>query len=152
MTDIVDKATRSRMMSGIRGRDTKPEVLVRKYLHAEGFRFRLHVQTLPGSPDLVLPRWKFVVFVHGCFWHRHPGCNYAYTPKSREDFWLGKFEKNVARDKAAISGLTEAGWRVAIVWECSLRGRERHVVLSDLVKHIREGQSHGGDDRRSFSR
>ena len=125
------------MMSGIRARDTTPELLVRKFLHAEGLRYRLSVRALPGSPDLVLPRWKAVIFVHGCFWHRHPGCPLAYTPKSREDFWQEKFKKNIARDAAAISALREAGWRVIVVWECTLRANDRQLVLAELVQQIR---------------
>lgn len=145
MTDVVDSQTRSRMMAGIRSRDTKPELLVRRYLHAQGFRYRLNVRSLPGSPDLVLAKWRTVIFVHGCFWHRHPDCSFAYTPRSRQDFWLEKFEKNVARDAAAIKALEEAGWRVIVVWECSLRGAQRDAVLSELMQKIREGVGDAGD-------
>lgn len=145
MTDVVDSQTRSRMMAGIRSRDTKPELLVRRYLHAQGFRYRLNVRSLPGSPDLVLAKWRTVIFVHGCFWHRHPDCSFAYTPRSRQDFWLEKFEKNVARDAAAIKALEEAGWRVIVVWECSLRGAQRDAVLYKLMQKIREGVGDAGD-------
>lgn len=145
MADVVDSQTRSRMMSNIHSRDTKPELLVRKYLHACGFRFRLNVRSLPGTPDLVLTKWHTVIFVHGCFWHRHPGCSFAYTPKSRHAFWLEKFEKNVARDAAAIKALEEAGWRVIVVWECSLRGTQRTSALSELVQKIREGVINAGE-------
>lgn len=139
MADVVDSQTRSRMMAGIRSRDTKPELLVRRFLHAQGFRYRLNVRSLPGSPDLVLAKWRTVIFVHGCFWHRHPGCSLAYTPRSRQDFWLEKFEKNVARDAAAIKALEEAGWRVIVVWECCLRGAQHDAALSELMQKIREG-------------
>ncbi|WP_286997473.1 MULTISPECIES: very short patch repair endonuclease [Comamonas] len=149
MTDVVDSQTRSRMMAGIRSRDTKPELLVRRYLHAQGFRYRLNVRSLPGSPDLVLAKWRTVIFVHGCFWHRHPGCTLAYTPKSRQAFWLEKFEKNVARDLAAIKALEEAGWRVIVVWECTLRKNGQHAALAGLVQKIRGEDGNGGDDRRS---
>ena len=108
MADVVDSQTRSRMMAGIRSRDTKPELLVRRHLHAQGFRYRLNVRSLPGSPDLVLAKWRTVIFVHGCLWHRHPGCTLAYTPKSRQAFWLEKFGKNVARDVSAIAALESA--------------------------------------------
>lgn len=138
------------MMSGIRARNTKPELLVRRFLHAKGFRFRINVRSLPGSPDLVLPRWKTVIFVHGCFWHRHPGCVLAYTPKSRQAFWLEKFEKNVARDAAAISALKDTGWHVIVVWECSLRTSGRQAELAELVRKIREGVKDEGSDGGSF--
>ena len=111
MTDIVDPATRSRMMSGIRGKDTRPEMLVRKALHARGFRFRLHVKDLPGRPDIVLPKFRAVIFVHGCFWHRHHGCRLAYTPKSNTQFWLDKLESNMRRDKLALTALDALGWQ-----------------------------------------
>lgn len=121
MADVVDKATRSRMMSGIQGKNTKPELLVRKYLHGRALRFRLHAKNLPGKPDLVFPKYKAVVFVHGCFWHRHAGCKYATTPSSREHFWTNKLSENVARDAYQIAALGELGWRVFVVWECELR-------------------------------
>lgn len=118
--DVVDAATRSRMMAGIRGRDTRPEWLIRRGLHKLGFRYRLHARKLPGRPDLVLVKHHAVVFVHGCFWHGHD-CPLFTWPKTREDFWRTKIEGNRARDTRAINALTAAGWRVAIVWECSLR-------------------------------
>lgn len=121
MVDVVDSATRSRMMAGIQGKNTKPELLVRKYLHGRGLRFKLHVKELPGKPDLVLPKFRAVVFVHGCFWHQHAGCKYATTPSSREHFWTNKLSENVARDSYQISALGGLGWRVFVVWECELR-------------------------------
>lgn len=121
MVDVVDPATRSRMMSGIRGKNTKPEILVRKYLHGRGLRFRLHVKELPGKPDLVFPRYRTVVFVHGCFWHHHAGCKYATTPSNRADFWKNKLSENVARDQYQVAALNGIGWRVLVVWECELR-------------------------------
>lgn len=122
MADIVDSATRSRMMAGIRGGNTKPEMVLRCGLHRLGFRFRLRVRTLPGRPDLVLPRYRAAIFVHGCFWHRHPGCRYATTPATRPEFWAAKFATNVARDRRSREALLAADWRVATVWECALRG------------------------------
>ena len=119
MTDVVDRATRSRMMSGIRGRDTKPEKQVRSFLHRAGLRFRLHA-SLPGKPDLVFPKHGAVVFVHGCFWHRHAGCRYATTPSSNVEFWQAKFDANVARDKRVARQLREDGWRVFVVWSCRI--------------------------------
>jgi len=121
MNDIVDKVTRSRMMSGIRGKDTKPERLVRSFLHRQGFRFRLNVKDLPGKPDIVLPKHHAVILVHGCYWHRHEGCKFAYNPKSRREFWQRKFARNVERDQEVRQALIESGWRVMIVWECGLR-------------------------------
>ena len=121
MADVVDPETRARMMAGIKGRNTKPEVELRRALHADGYRFRIHVNRLPGKPDIVLPRWKAAILVQGCFWHRHPGCRFASSPSTRVSFWTAKFEANVARDARNLTLLTQDGWRVAIVWECALR-------------------------------
>ena len=121
MTDIVDQKTRSRMMAGIRGKDTKPEMILRKALHARGLRYRLHAGDVYGRPDLVFPKYRAVVFVHGCFWHRHRGCRYVTTPATRPDFWKSKFVANVQRDKEVRQRLASNGWRVAVVWECALR-------------------------------
>ncbi|WP_339706447.1 very short patch repair endonuclease [uncultured Sphingosinicella sp.] len=121
MADVVDAATRSRMMAGIGGKNTRPEVQLRKAMHALGFRYRLHDRKLPGKPDLVFPRYRAAVFVHGCFWHRHEGCRYATMPATRPEFWAAKFEANVARDRRAELALSEMGWRTATVWECALR-------------------------------
>ena len=118
--DIVDKDTRRRMMGNIGGKDTKAEVSVRKYLHALGFRFRLHRKDLPGKPDIVLPKYRAAIFVHGCFWHRHLGCRYATTPKSNRDFWIKKFQDNLERDSRNETRLVDAGWTVHIIWECQI--------------------------------
>lgn len=134
MTDIVDKETRSRMMAGIRGKNTKPELLLRKALHAKGFRYRLHAANVTGRPDLFLPRFRAVVFVHGCFWHRHPGCRYATMPATRPDFWRAKFDANVARDEKVRESLLCDGWRVATIWECALRGD----LVAATVEHLAE--------------
>jgi DNA mismatch endonuclease, patch repair protein len=118
---VVDRLTRERRswnMGRISGRDTKPEIRVRRFLHRQGYRFRLHVRGLPGRPDIVLPKWRTVIFVHGCFWHRHPGCQLSYSPKSRTDFWTRKFEENVTRDQRNAAALESAGWRVEVIWEC----------------------------------
>lgn len=130
--DIVDQRTRSRMMAGIKGKDTKPEMAVRRYLHAFGYRFRLHREDLPGKPDIVLAKLKTCIFVHGCFWHRHIGCRYATVPKTREDFWSDKFRATVARDLRAIQALKDAGWRVLVVWECEIK-HSRDTTLAALV-------------------
>jgi len=121
MPDIVDSPTRSRMMRAIKGRDTHPEIVLRKYLHSQGYRFRLHRKDLPGSPDLVLPRHNLAIFVHGCFWHRHSGCIYTTTPGTRTPFWEAKFEANVRRDRQACMKLQQQGWRVLVVWECGFK-------------------------------
>lgn len=134
MIDIVDRATRSRMMSGIRARDTKPELKVRSYLHRAGLRFRLHAP-LPGRPDIVLSKFNAVVFVHGCFWHRHAGCKYTTVPSSNPEFWRAKFDANVERDKRVTIKLQEDGWRVFVVWACMTD--DKH--LQSLVRNIREG-------------
>jgi DNA mismatch endonuclease (patch repair protein) len=128
MTDIVDRATRSRMMSGIRGRDTKPEIIVRKYLHAQGLRYRIASKNLPGKPDIVLPKYRTVVFVHGCFWHRHRGCRFAATPKTNPDFWRRKFVANVTRDRAVRKQLRAMGWKVLVIWECNLTTEKLHAL------------------------
>lgn len=133
MADIVNKQTRSRMMAGIRGKDTQPELALRRALHARGFRFRLHGKNIRGRPDLVLPKHQAVIFVHGCFWHRHDRCRFASTPATRADFWQTKFAANVARDRAAIGELAESGWRVATIWECALRKAEQVDAVVELV-------------------
>jgi len=107
-------------MSRIKGKDTQPELLVRSLLHKLGYRFRIHRKDLPGKPDIILPRYKTVVFVHGCYWHRHKGCKYAYTPKSRVSFWAEKFKGNVERDKKHQKQLKEMGWTVHVIWECEV--------------------------------
>lgn len=125
MVDSLDPAARSAVMSRVRGKDTRPEMIVRKLVFAAGYRYRLHVRTLPGSPDLVFPSRKKVIFVHGCFWHRHENCSLARMPKSRVEFWSEKLNGNRARDERAFEALAEAGWQVLVVWECELREREK---------------------------
>jgi DNA mismatch endonuclease, patch repair protein len=132
--DIVSVEARSRMMSGIRGSNTRPELAVRRYLHAQGFRYRLHARELPGRPDIVLPRYRTVVFVHGCFWHRHEGCRFAYRPKSREEFWEPKLEGNAARDARDQQRLRDLGWRVEVVWECEVTPERLSRLTSQLAK------------------
>ena len=121
MVDTVDSATRSRMMAGIGAADTAPEMAVRRYLHACGLRFRLHDRSLPGRPDIVFPGARIALFVHGCFWHRHPGCRFATTPSSNASFWAAKFAANVARDTAKSDRLRELGWTPLVIWECETR-------------------------------
>lgn len=118
VADVVDPATRSRMMASIGPKNTRPEILVRRYLHGAGLRFRLHAEYLPGTPDVVMTKYHAAVFVHGCFWHRHSGCKYAATPKTRVSFWTAKFAANVGRDFSKADVLRSKGWRVFLVWEC----------------------------------
>lgn len=130
MADIVTREKRSSMMRGIRSKNTKPEVELRKLLFRMGFRFRLHRKDLPGKPDIVLPKWKTVIFVHGCFWHRHEGCRLAAIPKTRTEFWQKKFAGNVARDRRNRDLLLSTGWRVAIVWECGMRRAPEEIATN----------------------
>ena len=132
--DVVSKEVRSRMMSGIRGRDTKPELIVRRYLHKKGLRFRLHVRDLPGRPDLVLAKYRTVVFVHGCFWHRHRDCPFAYTPKTNSQFWIEKLTGNVARDAKHLDQLLKLGWNVITIWECSVNQPGMLEKVSEEIK------------------
>ena len=143
MADIVSSQTRSRMMSGIRGKDTKPEMLVRQLLHGRGFRYRLHVRALSGSPDLVFPSLKAVVFVHGCFWHGHEGCSFFRWPKSRQEFWKKKIGRNRSNDSVSIQSLSKDGWRVLVVWECALRGKngaEQEKVADMIADWLNNGK------------
>jgi DNA mismatch endonuclease (patch repair protein) len=131
MADIVPPEVRSRMMAGIRGRDTKPELMLRKGLYAAGFRYRLHVKDLPGRPDMVFPRHRAVLFAHGCFWHGHD-CHLFRWPSSRQDWWREKITRNRAVDVRSEAALAEAGWRLGVVWECALKGRTRLPLLDVL--------------------
>jgi DNA mismatch endonuclease (patch repair protein) len=130
VTDIVAKSTRSRMMSGIRGKDTKPERVIRSALHSAGFRYRVHASDLPGKPDLVFPKYKAVILVHGCFWHRHSHCWWSTTPSSNSEFWTIKFAQNVKRDAENVRDLRKLGWRIAVVWECALRLPKKDEVAA----------------------
>ena len=134
MTDTLSPSQRSEMMSRIRGRDTAPELQVRSILHRMGYRFTLDNRDMPGSPDIVLPRYDVAIFVHGCFWHRHEGCRYATTPKTRRSFWNAKFQANIARDRRVTAALRRDGWRVWTVWECQLRAPEK--VASRLQRML----------------
>jgi len=126
MTDVVDSETRSRMMSGIRGKDTRPELEIRLQLHRLGFRYRLHDKQLPGKPDIVLKKYHAVIFVHGCFWHRH-NCRLFKWPKTRPEFWKKKITRNHENDLKALQNLKSSGWRVCIVWECSIKGADKNI-------------------------
>jgi DNA mismatch endonuclease (patch repair protein) len=138
MTDVFSKEKRSQVMSRIRGKNTNPERLLRSLLHTAGYRFRLHSSDLPGRPDIVLPRYRTVLMVHGCFWHRHSGCRFAYEPKTRIAFWREKFARNVERDRRSNKALRKLGWRVLTVWECELRNPERVMAAIEAALGSRE--------------
>ncbi|SCC93539.1 DNA mismatch endonuclease of very short patch repair [Thiomonas sp. X19] len=133
------------MMSGIRGKDTKPEILVRKALFAAGYRFRLHRRDLPGAPDIVMPGRKIAIFAHGCFWHSHEGCRYAKEPSTRPDFWKAKLQANVERDKRAMDRLGAMGWRVLCVWECATRSLNAALTLQQELRSWIEGDAASGE-------
>lgn len=135
MADLVDKETRSQMMSGIRGKDTKPELIIRKALHAQGLRFRLHSKGLPGKPDLVFRKYGAVIFINGCFWHAHT-CHLVKKPATNADFWRRKIAETKARDHRSTQLLLEQGWRVLIVWECALRGVAQREKMPQVVGQI----------------
>lgn len=140
--DIVDAQTRSRMMAGISGKDTRPELQIRGALHALGYRFRLHRKDLPGRPDIVLPRFRAAVFVNGCFWHGHD-CHLFRMPSTRREFWKKKIEGNVDRDHAQHAALISASWRVLTIWECALKGKTRvgiETVMAELISWLQSDQ------------
>lgn len=128
---VVDARTRARMQA-VKRADTAPELKVRKIAHRLGLRFRLHVKELPGKPDLVFPRWKVCIFVHGCFWHRHPGCRRSSTPNVNRDFWIGKFQRNVRRDQQNTALLERLGWRVEVIWECQVHENDLQSRLRSI--------------------
>jgi len=144
MTDVVDRKTRSRMMSGIRGKDTSPELLIRKALFRQGFRYRLHYPGLPGRPDLVFPKYGAIVLINGCFWHGH-GCHLFKWPKTRREFWRDKISGNVERDHRNLIKLHELGWRVLVVWECAIKGKQR-LSGEEVVTRVAEWLRSGADD------
>ena len=135
MADVVDKAKRSRMMAGIQSKNTKPETIIRKALHARGFRYSLHPKGLPGKPDIVMPKWRVAIFVHGCFWHRH-GCSLFKIPATNRDFWDSKLFKNQLRDELVKQQLADAGWRIATIWECATKGKRATDHLPALLDRL----------------
>ncbi|MCK4530318.1 MAG: DNA mismatch endonuclease Vsr [Candidatus Marinimicrobia bacterium] len=139
MTDIHDKQTRSYNMSQIKSKDTKPEMLVRKYLFKNGFRYKLHDKKLPGKPDIVLPKYNTVIFINGCFWHGHKNCKYYVIPKTRTDWWLKKINKNKEVDKKNISILMDQGWAVKTIWECELKPDKIDKTLNNLLREFNVG-------------
>lgn len=140
MADVHSKETRSYNMSKIKGKDTKPEMLVRKFLFANGFRYRLHDKKLPGKPDIVLPKYKTVIFVHGCFWHGHEGCKYFVVPKTRTEWWLNKINHNIENDQKANIALQNEGWKILTIWECDLKSNRKEQTLAGLVKTIKSSK------------
>lgn len=139
MADVHSPETRSYNMSQIKGKNTKPEEMVRKYLFSRGFRYRKNDKNLPGKPDIVLPKYHTCVFVNGCFWHGHEGCKYFVWPKSNADFWNEKISGNIRRDNENIRKLSQLGWNVITLWECELKTDKREETLSKLVHQIKEG-------------
>jgi DNA mismatch endonuclease (patch repair protein) len=123
-------------MTCIKGKDTKPEILVRKFLHANGFRYKLHDKSLEGKPDIVLPKYNTVIFVHGCFWHGHKGCKLSRIPKSNQQYWIPKITGNIQRNKKQIRNLKKEGWHVLVIWECTLRTRKVDSTLQSLLKTL----------------
>jgi DNA mismatch endonuclease (patch repair protein) len=138
MADVHEPETRSYNMSQISGKDTKPEMLVRKFLHSNGFRYRLHAKDLPGKPDLVLPKYNSVIFVHGCFWHAHEDCKYFTIPQTRTEWWKEKLYGNKERDERNVETLEDKGWNVIIVWECELKPAKREKTLKSLIPQLLE--------------
>ncbi|WDF78411.1 very short patch repair endonuclease [Mucilaginibacter sp. KACC 22773] len=136
MADVHSKETRSYNMSQIKGKNTKPELLVRKFLHKNGFRYRLHVKDMPGKPDIVLPKYKTVIFIHGCFWHGHEGCRYYVVPKTRTEWWLNKINGNTVNDSKAETALIAAGWNIIKIWECELKKTTIENTLTTLITSI----------------
>lgn len=137
MADVHEPKVRSYNMSRIRGKDTKPEMLVRKFLHANGFRYRVHVKKLPGKPDIVLKKYSTVIFINGCFWHGHHGCRYFVMPKTRTKFWAEKIHRNQEKDRKTVKELKEDGWNLITLWECELKKDKRDKTLNDLVLEIK---------------
>lgn len=138
MADVHSKAVRSYNMSRIKSKDTKPEMIVRRYLHSRGFRYRLHAKDLPGKPDLALPKYKTVIFIQGCFWHGHSGCRYFVVPKTRTEWWLEKIGRNISNDEKKQGALQLEGWKVIQVWECDLKPDKRDKTLEELVLMLKK--------------
>ena len=136
MADVHDPETRSYNMSRIKGVDTKPEEIVRKYLFSKGFRYRKNDKRYPGKPDIVLPKYKTVIFINGCFWHKHEGCKYFKWPKTNAEFWVNKIEGNVERDKRNYAELRNEGWRILVIWECELRKPIQEITMRKLEDSI----------------
>jgi DNA mismatch endonuclease (patch repair protein) len=133
MADVHSKEIRSKNMAAIKGKNTKPEMLVRKFLHANGYRYKLHDKSLPGKPDIVLPKYKTVIFVNGCFWHGHTHCKYYVVPKTKTEWWLNKINGNITNDAKAITALKKNGWKIITIWECRLKPAKVEKTLNTLL-------------------
>lgn len=136
MTDVLSKEQRKRCMSKIKSKDTKPEMLVRRFLFSHGFRFRLHRKDLPGNPDIVLPKFKTVIFINGCFWHGHRDCKFATIPETNRDFWLSKISGNIIRDNESVERLKQSGWKVIVIWQCELKPKVKDQTLEQLITKL----------------
>jgi DNA mismatch endonuclease (patch repair protein) len=138
MADVHSKETRSYNMSRIRSKDTKPELLVRKFLHKNGFRYRLHVKDMPGKPDIVLPKYKTVIFIHGCFWHGHEGCKKAALPQTRRDWWEAKINYNIKNDNNSEALLKAQGWKIITIWQCDMKNSLLENTFNQLLGNLRQ--------------
>ena len=136
MTDVLSKEQRKRCMSKIKSKDTKPEMLVRRFLFSHGFRFRLHRKDLPGNPDIVLPKYKTVIFINGCFWHGHKDCKFASIPETNRNFWLTKISGNIIRDNESVERLKQSGWKVIVIWQCELKPKVKDQTLEQLITKL----------------
>lgn len=145
MPDVHSAVIRSKNMRAIKNKDTRPEILIRKVLYAKGLRYRLHVKTLPGTPDIVLPKFKTVIFVNGCFWHGHR-CHLSKIPKTRTEFWLSKISDNMSRDILAYKKLSDTGWRIAVIWECEIKGsgkQKLNSLIDEFIEWLNDPRSPG---------
>lgn len=136
MSDVLTKEQRHRCMSNVKSKNTKPEIMVRKFLFSNGYRYRVNRKDLPGKPDIVLPKYKTVIFINGCFWHGHPKCKYATIPATNRDFWLAKINGNVERDKLTREKLSQLGWKVIDIWQCQLKPHEKETTLNQLISNL----------------
>lgn len=136
MADVHNKKTRSYNMSMIKGKNTKPEIIVRKFLHANGYRFRLHYEKLPGKPDIVLPKYKIAIFINGCYWHGHENCKYFKPPKTNTEWWLNKINETIERDKRKYEEIKNNNWRIKIIWECELKKTKIQQTLENLLQFL----------------
>ena len=136
MADVHSKEIRSKNMAAIKGKNTKPEMVVRKFLHGNGFRYKLHDKSLPGKPDIVLPKYKTVIFVHGCFWHGHKDCKYFVVPKTKTEWWLNKINGNIVNDTKVFKALRKDGWKIITIWECDLKTTKVEKTLNALLKKL----------------
>ncbi len=141
MADVHDKATRSYNMSRVKNKNTKPEIIVRKFLHSKGFRFRLHDKNLPGKPDIILSKYKTVIFINGCFWHGHENCKYFTVPKTNSEWWKGKINGNIKNDVSVSDSLKKEGWKIIVIWTCQLKPKQLEGTLSNLESSLKSQSS-----------